>query len=250
MGSVTESDGPVTATVDVECAQALDRIELIGDGRVVETYDHQGSWEYPDRKTKTTFRVLIEMGWGPKPNYGDWHGTENEWVGTANVTDGTLEAVQPRFNGWGQRFEHDGDECAFDLTTERNSPTYETTQGFVFTVTGDGETTLRLDVEGHERLSVTLEEVFDEAWVAAFTDECYDRLESEFDLTRENINNPDIVYHNSKKLKIHPAYPRNAYTATVEFTDLSASNKYYYARVSQTDDQYAWSSPVWVSANQ
>lgn len=248
MGSVIDPDGPVTATVDVDCAQALDRIELIGDGRVIETYNHQGNWKYPNPEKKTAFRVLVEMGWGPKPNYGDWHGTENEWVGTASVTGGSLQHVQPRFNGWGQRFEHDGDQCTFNLTTERDSPTHETTQGFVFTVTGDGETTLKLDVEGHEQLSMTLEQVFDETRVVAFTDECYDRIESEFNLTRQNVDNPDLVYHNARKLKVHPAYPRGAYTRTVEFDDLSTSCDYYYVRVSQTDDQYAWSSPVWVDS--
>jgi len=246
MGSVVESDGSVTATVEIDCARALDRIELVSDGRVTETYTHKGSWEYPDPDEETEFRVLVEMGWGPKPNYGDWHDTGNKWVGTASVDGGDLKNVQPRFNGWGQRFEHDGDTCSFNMTTERDSPIYETTQGFVFTIVGDGETTIRLAVEGHDPVSIELADVFGETEVTAFTDECYDRLGSEFNLTEADIDNPDLVYHNARKLKVHPAYPRVACRTTVEFADLKTDCDYYYVRASQTDGEYVWSSPVWI----
>jgi hypothetical protein len=248
MGSVADPDGSATATVEVDCARPLDRVELVGDGRVVDTYSHHGTWAYPDPGEEREFSVLVEMGWGPKPSYGDWHGTENEWVGTARVAGGRLEDVQPRFNGWGQRFERDGDACSFDLTTERGSATYEPTQGLVFTVVGDGETTLEVDVEDHDPLSVALGDLSGETRVVAFTEACYERVESEFGLARADIDNSDLVYHNARKLKIHPAHPRAACATTVEFDNLPTDCDYYYVRASQTDGQYAWSSPVWLDS--
>jgi hypothetical protein len=247
MGSTVGTVEDPTATVEVDCAQALDRVELVHDGDVADTYTHQGTWAYPEDGERTEFSVLVEMGWGPKNNYGDWHGTENDWVGDATVEGGDLKRVEPRFNGWGQHYEVEGDACTFDVTTERNSPVYETTQGLVFTVEGDADTELTVDVEGHEPMTVAFGELFGEAAVWAFTEECYDRIEAEFNLTREDIDNPDGVYHNARKLKVHPAYPTAATAATVEFEDLPVSGAdYYYARVSQVDGQYAWSSPVWV----
>ena len=246
MGSVVEADGPVTATVEVDCARPLDRIELVAEGRVRETYTHASRWEYPPADQPATYSVLIELGWGPTPEYGDWHGTENQFDGELTVTDGDLAAVQPRFNGWGQRYDHAGDACSFSVTTERDSPVYEPTQGFVCTVSGTAATTLSLALDRHEDVTIALGDLVEDTHVVAFTDDCYDRIAAEFGRTREEIDNPDVAYHNARKAKFHPAAPATACRTTVEFTDLPADRDHYYVRLAQRDGQYAWGSPVWI----
>jgi len=154
--------------------------------------------------------------------------------------------VQPRLNGWGQRYAVDGDACRFDLTTERNGAAYATSQGLLCTFDADPGAALRVDVDGREDVVVPVADAVGRSHLTAFTDDSMARIESEFGLTREDVDNPDVLYHNAGKVKAHCAYPRRACEATVEFAGLPATRDYYYVRVSQVDDQVAWSSPVWI----
>lgn len=246
MGSVFSApEESVDATVNVVGQQPLDRIELIHNGRVAETYCHQGTWSRgPDER----YKLLVEFGWGPKADYGDWEDRKLRWRGTAAIDGGSLESVQPRFNGWGQRFESVSDDaCRFDVTTERDDDDYETKQGLVLTVDVDDDATLRVDIQDRAPVTVPVGELRDRAHLFAYLDDSVRRLEEEFDLSRDDLDNPDPIYHNAGKLKLHPAYPHRACATTVSFTDLRRTGEdYYYVRTSQVDGQYAWSSPVWV----
>lgn len=245
MGSVVDEPGEATAEVAIDCPQPLDRIELIHNGRVAETYCHQSRWR-PDH-SPGTYNVLVEMGWGPKADYGDWSERRLDWNGTATVENGDLIAVQPRFEGWGQRYEHTHNTCTFDITTERDSDDYEAVQGLILTVDVDGDSELHIDVDGYESMSVQFDEAFETDALFAFTDEAADRIDREFGVSADEIANPDVVYHNAAKLKIHPAYPRTACATEVTFDDLPVTgDDYYYVRASQVDGQYAWTSPVWL----
>jgi hypothetical protein len=245
MGSVIDGLEEVTATVDIDCPRPLDRIELIHNGRVVDTYCHQSEW-WPDG-SPGIYTVLVEMGWGPKEDYGDWSNRRINWSGTVSVESGDLLSVQPRFNGWNQRYERDGNACAFDLTTERDSDDYETTQGLVLTVDVDADSELRIDFGERAGLSVPFGDAFKEDALFAFIDESLNRIDREFGVSAEDLDNPDVAYHNAAKLKIHPAYPRSACAASVTFDDLPGTgDDYYYVRASQVDGQYAWTSPVWI----
>ena len=78
MGSVLQSAGPVGLRAAVDCTQALDRLEVIRNGRVCRTHCHNGSWEPPAGGTVRA-KVAFEFGWGPAPRYGltvqdkEWH---------------------------------------------------------------------------------------------------------------------------------------------------------------------------------
>jgi len=245
MGSVLDgapSDG-VTASVGVDCPRPLDRIELVCDGRVADTYCHQGTWASDD--AVETYTVLVEFGWGPTRNYGAFEDTEIDWQGRLAVEGGSLQAVQPRFSGWGQRYERDGDEVPFDVTTSRDGSDYDTTQGLILSVAGDADTELRVDLPDRDDETVTFGDAFDRSHLFAFTGESMDRITDEFDLTREDVENTDPVYHNARKLKVHPVHPKTACATSVTFDDLP-DGEYYYVRASQVDGQYAWTSPVWI----
>jgi len=244
MGSVVESTGDLTARVEARCPRPLDRVELVGDGRVVETYAHGGTWAPSDGTG--VHSVLVEFGWGPKEDYGDWSDRRLRWTGTVAVEAGRLRDVQPRFEGWGQRYAVDGDACRFDLTTERDSHAYATTQGLICTFDADADADLRVSVDGREDLLVPVADAVERSHLRAFTDASMARIESEFGLSRAEIDNRDAIYHNAGKLKLHRAYPGRACEATIGFGPLSAAREYYYVRVSQVDGQFAWSSPVWI----
>ena len=68
----------------------------------------------------------------------------------------------------------------------------------------------------------------------------------QFGLAPENIPSPDVLYHNAPKVKIHRGVPQDGYTARATFSDHPPTGSYYYLRVSQTNGQMAWTSPIWI----
>lgn len=240
------------ATVEVDCPLPLDRVELVHDGDVASVYTHQdkSADDAPD-----AYRLLVEFGWGPTPEYGDFDETEFDWSGTIRATDGTVTAVQPRFSGFGQEYEFEDGACEFDVVTSRDEQSHllpegdadRTTQGFVVEVEGDDRTDIVVDVDG-ERFEVPLTAARAENHLFALVEESRDRLEDEFELREADIDNRDVVYHNARKVRVGRAHPESSCRASVEFDDLPSTDgeDYYYVRVAQRNGQYAWGSPIWV----
>jgi hypothetical protein len=237
-----------SASVTVDCPRPLERVELIHDGEVIDVYDHL------DRDTESDVRrVLVEFGWGPNAEYGDFSEPRVEWSGTVRRTDGDVRAVAPRFVGDGNEYALEGGACEFELVTVRGEDDDVVLpegvfgaphQGLILEVDGTGD--LRVELDDCPDVAVPLST--EEATVRAFTVDSAARIEAEFELGPEDIDNRDIVYHNARKVKVHPAAPVTACRASVTFTDLPASEgpDSYYVRARQVDGQCAWGSPVWV----
>lgn len=253
LGSVVNNEVSRRATVDVDCPRPLDRIEVIHDGDVVETYLHDAE----DDRTVNRYRMLIEFGWGPSPDYGDFESVEITWSGSISAIGGQLTAVQPRFKGFGQEYNFEDGECQFDLVTSREEvdgmlPELDadrTTQAFIVEVDGNRDTEVVIALNNHQSITISLEEALEEDTLVSYTDESQQRLESSFELSKDDIDNPDIVYHNASKVRCSRAVPRAECTASVTFEELptSTGEDYYYIRAAQRDGQFAWASPIWVT---
>jgi len=245
--------GPRTATVDVDCPRPLDRVELLHDEQVVATYTHRDRLD-ADAPADRTCRVLVELGWGPSPRYGDFETTTANWSGRLRAVDGTIERAIPRFVGFGQRYDLTDDGLSFDLHTDRGEtetalPEAGSTgpvQGFVVGVSGP-DPTLRLDLDEGGQFSVPIDDARDRTHLFALLDESWDRIEESFDVGRGAVENPDLAYHNARKVKFHRAYADRQCRARVRFEGLpsgGADPDRYYVRAAGTDGQYAWGSPV------
>lgn len=247
MGSKIKGEEDLHAKVDIECPQPLDRIELLHNGRVIETYCHQD--HVGRRETDTIYNVLVEFWGGPWEDYGDFDDTDMQWEGDVSVTDGEMRSVYPRFVGSGQRFEivNDG-RCHFDLVTSRDDESLSYRQGLIFELATDENAELAIQMDGHEEMDVSIGDAIERSHLFPLVDESYERIETEFGITEDDIENPDIVYHNARKVKVHRAHPRSHCVAEVDFRELPVNDgqNYYYVRASQVDGQYAWSSPIWV----
>lgn len=239
--------------VSVDCPLPLDRIEVVHNGEVAVTYTHN---ENEDTDADERYRILVEFGWGPSPKYGDFEDVELTWSGTFRVLDGELTDVQPRFTNLSQSYAFSDGSCSFNVRTSRAGtsgllPEGETRgykQGFVLEVTGD-QSVIEIDFDARETQSIPLPEARLRDHLFAFEDRSRERLKHEFELGPDDISNPDVVYHNAEKVRVHQAHPRSACVATKSFEDVprSSGTDYYYVRVSQRDGQYAWASPVWMS---
>lgn len=256
MGSVVSTTDP-TGRVLVSCPRPLARVELVHDGRTVETYAHHPGG---GRDKDDVYAILVEFGWGPNEDYGDFDDVTCKWRGTLCVEGGNLRGVTPQFRGFGQWYEVVDDECRFRLTTSREGPSETllpegnqptSRQGLILTCTGDGDALVRIDLKDRDPVRVQLSDARERAHLFAFTDESRSRLEEDFGLRPDDLENPDVVYHNARKVKVHAASPRSDRTAEVVFRDLPTAGtwNYYYVRAAQVNGQYAWSSPVWVVSN-
>jgi hypothetical protein len=241
-----------TARVAVDCPRPLERVELLHGSDVVGAYDHRvdgGAGGDGDGR-----RVLVEFGWGPTTAYGDFEDTRIEWSGTARVEGGSVRGVAPRFVGPGNGYDLRDGACGFDLVTARGDEgegvlpegaVEPVRQGLVLDV--DGGSGLRVDLADGPTLAVPFDDT--EARVVALTEESAARIEAEFDLPPEEIENRDIVYHNARKVKVAPAAPVARCRAETTFGDLPAGDApdSYYVRARQVDGQVAWGSPVTVT---
>ncbi|MCD6351673.1 MAG: DUF3604 domain-containing protein, partial [Armatimonadetes bacterium] len=66
MGAVVVHRGAVGVTVRVRGSDALDRIEVLRNERVIACYCHQGQWEMPGEDERVRWKLRIEAGWGPR----------------------------------------------------------------------------------------------------------------------------------------------------------------------------------------
>ncbi len=255
MGALVEdSDSSPTATVQVEAQRRIDRIEIIHDGRPVDTYSHQ------DRYANTPappgrYTTVIEFGWGPSPEYGDFDETIVEWQGTMSIDGGQINDVQPRFRGLGSRIHQDGDEWRFNLATDRSGMgTHSDREGIVIDFEADrnAELVIEFDEQGRDQVRVPVAKLRGATHLSVFDAEAHRRVEESLAVSPDDVVNRDLFYHNSPKCKVHAIHAREECAVTARFTELprrptGQGRAYYYARVSQVDGQYAWSSPVWLT---
>jgi len=243
MGAVIRNPSGARVKIDVEGVQPVELIELIHNGRVCSSHHHPGSW---DEKMAGEFKILVEFGWGPSTRYG-FRDVEQIWRGRFRLDGGRLLSVQPRFSMLGQSYLQAGEgECEFSLKTRRNDG-YGFRQGMVLRLEGDEDTVLGLSVEGEE-IELRLSDTITRTHLFPLLEESGRRVESEFGIVEGELRNPDIYYHNARKIRVHPSYPEESYLVHLDLEDveISPGNNYYYARVRQIDGQMAWSSPMWI----
>lgn len=261
MGSQLTGRGTVDVEVSVVGSQALDRIELVNTGVVADTYCHAGSWERNLPETGR-LKVFVQAGWGPKRQKG-YLPQALSWHGRLDVLGGRLIGVERCFSTIGQRVSRQGPQgCAWDLLTSTDVPGMDHRalrgqglwQGLILEVEGAPDARIRLladEALGAEgSAEYTLRELLGEAHLLAFTEESRRRTPEAFGLSPQDIANPDTYYHNARKLKVHRAIPEAGYRVQHTFhrVPLRPGRNALYVRVSQTNGQLAWSSPIWVDA--
>jgi len=245
MGSIIRGQTCLEAEVNIMCAQPLDRVELIHNAVVVETYCHRGRWERREQR-QGVYKILLECGWGPSRKYG-FEDTAVNWHGVATPKNGRIVSVQPRFTTFGQSFDLQNDTlCTFDLTTTRDDAQHPI-QGLVLEVAGDLTSELCLEIDGYS-WEVPFRDIQDKTILFPLMEESGKRILRDFRVQKTDQENPDVFFANARKIRVNPAYPKESYNTEIKFKDLPVTkgHNYYYVRASQIDGQMAWSSPIWV----
>jgi len=265
MGSVIEARGRVDAEVEAVGSGAIDRIELLRGGLVARTYSHpqtrlplppgEGGGEGSSSRS-THFKLRIEAGWGPADRYG-FEAKDIPWDLRLGVEGGRVVGVERCFNRFGQRIvSQDGGHVAWHLLTKgrRSQSPGGMTQSVVVEIEGTPDTRLRLTVDdvttdGLPR-ELTVADLLAGHCLIPFVEESERRMLDTFGITVEEMVNPDPIFHNARKIKLHQASPEAAYRASCVFDgiELVPGRNAFYVRVSQLNGQLAWSSPIWVDA--
>jgi len=248
MGEAIRHAGAVRALVRVRGCDALDRIELLRNRRVIATHCHNGTWEVPAAGERTRFKVRVEAGWGPKavdvPGAGP-----RRWHGSIEVPKGAVLAAEPCWKTAGQWIGATGGRRAeFGFLTPQQPPHGDLpTEATVFELEGRSDDSVTIELDG-KRLSMTLAEAAAASRIVDFMDEAAEHARRAFGIDPDALERRDRLYFHSHKAKIHRAIPEAGFTAELDCTDARPppGTNAYRVRVTQRNGQAAWSSPVWV----
>ena len=229
MGGVATAAGTRRIDVSVSGGGALDYVEVVRNGLVIDRQSGHGSSPVPGAFSGT---VALALGWGEV-------GVPCQWDVRLEVEDGRIDAVEPQFHGADlldptatvapqfqfSRWEQvDAHTVAFRTATRGNpSVTTDATQRLVLRVSGTEQTRLRATINGAEV--------------------CHtigDLLAGPIAGATAGFLSPWYVFDRAE-----PAEGLNL-DWSLEDAGSGAPEDWYYVRVRQRNDQYAWSSPTWV----
>jgi Protein of unknown function (DUF3604) len=228
MGGISEAAGARHIEVAVRGGSALDSVELIRIGVVVDRINGVAA----PRRTEFSGVVALAVGWGEVK-------VPQAWNVELEVLGGRIDAVEPRLRGhdvvapsdeepaeyaFSQWEQTDAAHVRFTTRTAGN-PTVRTdaTQRMALHVTGDVDTVVRARINGRE-VRHRIGELLDGPRVG-FTG---------------GFVSPSFVFERAE-----PADALAVEWSTVD-RDGAGADAWYYVRVRQHDDEYAWSSPTWV----
>jgi hypothetical protein len=222
--------------VKVRAGGALERVELLKNERVLERRWLADEAPAVSSRGRVRARLSLEVGWGSRRSSHDWDVR-------CGIADGALLALEPRFKGpdilapdegdsgsyCHSSWERSGARAVSFKTRTHGNPSWTTNanQGFGLEVLAQLETKVLLQVNGR-RLRVPLGEL---------------------------LAKPLVGYtsgYGSPAYRIVAAAPRQ-YECAFEIEDrargrpFAAGRDVYRLRVAQRNNQWAWSSPIWIA---
>ena len=248
MGSILPAAPERRLEVAVRGADAIDRIELLRNDRVIATHTHQGTWQLPEPGTRSRWKLRVEIGWGP-PSVA-LPAPDTRWQGALTVGGGRMLGWQPCWVTLGQSVpELEGDTAAFEMVSGQDAADRDVRNALVFEFEADAGAELHLHANALD-LRDTVQGVAARSRLLWDRDGCVEFLRQIAGVTPEQAAHTDAYYHFAHKMKVHRAMPEAAYTAALSVVDDEplTSETHYRVRVEQRNGQRAWSSPIWVRA--
>ncbi|MBS3812764.1 DUF3604 domain-containing protein, partial [Candidatus Bipolaricaulota bacterium] len=245
MGSVINGADEINVEYSVECPDALDRVELIVNGKRVNSHPHIPSFDYADA---SEFKLRVDFGWGPASQYG-LNVEDQVWRGEMSVKGGELAGANGCFTMVGQELEWNERRVRWEIKTRRstNELNSELKQSVILTVRGDLDTRLSFRGEGYE-FKRRVGDLVKRSEIIALEEFARRKIEEDTGVSGDDVLNSDVFYFNAPKIKIHRINVEAERTArgTFHCGSLTGGRNYAYLRVEEKNGQMAWSSPVWI----
>ncbi len=227
MGAVCPPNPVRQIAVAVSGGDAIDMIEVLLNNRII----HRESPLPPRAENEGRYKIHLEAGWGESSK-------PTPWDMAVGVSGGKLLSVEPRFRGRiGDRTPPDGNyadtdwsqtgpnRIHFTTRTQPNpTPLTPAAQGLCLEVEGDDRTHLWAEIGG-EKYEHRLADLMDGArthYLGGFV-------------------SPAICFHR--------AVPAAAFEHEMRVTHqrpVPKGRDWYTVRVRQRNEQWAWSSPIWI----
>jgi len=249
MGEQIDKKGAVRVLAEVRGCDALDRIELIRNNRVIATHCHNGTWDVPTGSQRIRCKLRIEAGWGGRSDLLPMF-QPRDWACRIDVPDGVIVAAEKCWTTTGNFVGPvGGASCEFGFHTPVQPPPGQglNTQATIFEIEARPDDVVRLDIEG-KAVQMTLAEAMRGSRIVSFEDEAAQFVRRQFQVDPDTLPRKDRLYYTGHKAKIHRAIPQVGFAGTLEYVDNDppAGENHYRVRVTQRNGQVAWSSPVWV----
>jgi hypothetical protein len=246
MGSLIEAADRRAIAVTVRGWDAIDRIELLKNGRVIATHCHQGTWEQPAAGKPALYRLRLEFGWGSRTT--EMPADEKHWSNRCRLDSGQFTGWSPGWITRGQGVpELNGDTAAFAIVTRQTDLTFKRFNSTVLEFEADPAAGMTLQL-GELGGRFTVADLACRSRMFWGRDEVQQRIQRLTGVTPDIPKRDDVYFHHAWKAKQHRAIPEAGYTARLDVTDDEPLDRetHYRVRVEQRNGQRAWSSPIWV----
>lgn len=227
MGGICPANDKREINVDIIAGDCIDYIDILHNNHII----HRESI-LPTTVNEGRFKVYIEMGWGEQQNAFDWDVS-------ITIKNGILHDIEPRFRGLeptasdaDKDFAYTHFECSdnrvhFKTKTYKN-PSLHTagTEGLAVEIEGTADTCIAIMMNGQSQ-EISLRDIMTGSrtfYTGGFV---------------------------SPALCVHQAVPQSDYHCqfTLNHEHQTTQRDWYYVRVRQRNNQWAWSSPIWIDGN-
>ncbi|MDE0003833.1 MAG: hypothetical protein OXQ29_14180, partial [Rhodospirillaceae bacterium] len=237
---VDEESGERSIHVAVEGMNQIDYVELVKNGETLHREHVSYTPEYDASGGPIRAKIRFEFGWNQVASTA-----RIDWQGTISLSEGRLLKVTPQFRGapftspqrdlegneipwesWVSRItETTATRVSFDARSESNpAPMQPVTQSIALDVEMPPGARIVADVNGQE-FSYSLGELL------------------------EGSRSRFMRGWLTEAVSFNRAVPDSGFLVEFDLVDFASTDEdYYFLRVRQTDHQWAWSSPIWVSA--
>lgn len=229
MGAEILSSGQREIAIDVVGGDSIDYVELLRNGEVIARSSPQVV-----KESHFDGVLSVSVGWGEV-------GVRDAWDIELEVLGGRITAVEPRLHGNDIVAPSHSIEGSFSFSVWRQIDE----QRIVFSTETRGNPTVMTDATQQLALHVT----GDDATVLVGR---FNGVEMKHSVA-ELLKGCRAAYKGgflSGAMLMHRASPLSSRRVPLELLDSGSGGPrdWYYVRVRQHNDQYAWSSPTWVSA--
>mgnify|MGYP001177945006 CR=1 FL=1 len=249
MGSEVKASKNSKLLLNVKAGNAIDRIEIIQDGHTTDMISHGLGQKKEVKHGLVRFKFHLELGWGPDRRiFPDIK--QRLWQGSLDTT-GKIITIEKTWSNFGQKlYNVTENHCDFDITSYKTTatgkwmgPSAVTTEGFIFEIEDDINSTMTLTLDGKE-YELKIRDIL-------YSSEVYPLYEEVEDLLKDTYNfkeyyRSDPWWHNAYKFKVNQGVLQDDYTVNLATTIDTTSCDVVRVKIHQKNGGVIWSSPIFI----